>query len=207
MGGFVRRHLTTIVVAMVTAAVTAGGPALAAAMIGTADIRNGAVTTPKLADAAVSAAKVAAGAVRTGKVADAAITAPKLSNSSVGTTKVADGAVTAPKLGSASVGTTKLASAAVTSGKIADGQVRAADLGIITTKQASFELAGGTSGGAQSLCDSGTRVVSGGHRVPMAAEGVYAVESGMQGNGWLVYLKNTTGTTFTVNVEAYCLEQ
>src|SRR5436190_23414259 len=65
-----------------------GGTAYAAATIGTSDIQNGAVTTPKIAAEAVSNAKIEPGAVSTGKLVDG----------SVRTTKLAGGAVTHTKL-------------------------------------------------------------------------------------------------------------
>lgn len=83
-------------------------PATASQLIGTSDLKKGAVTTPKLAGAAVSAAKLKSGAVTTPKLRDRAVTTPKLRDGSVTGTKIAPGAV----------GTSQLA----------DGAVRAGDL-------------------------------------------------------------------------------
>ena len=87
-------------------------------MLGSGQLADGAVTTPKLADGAVALLKLADGAVGTTKLLDAAVT----------TAKLADGAVTAAKLGAPSVGTSALSNGAVTSIKIAAAAVASSQL-------------------------------------------------------------------------------
>lgn len=82
-------------------------------LVGTRNLRDGAVTEPKIADGAVTTSKVGNAAVTNGKIADGAVTSGKL----------AAGAVGADQIGDDAVGTEKLADGAVTTGKLADGAV------------------------------------------------------------------------------------
>lgn len=99
-----------------------GGTAYAAT-IGTSDIQNGAVTTPKLAAEAVTNVKIADGAVTTPKLHDGAVTSSKLGTDAVTTTTIQDGAIANSKLAPTSVTTGKLADSAVTGSKLANGAV------------------------------------------------------------------------------------
>jgi hypothetical protein len=67
-----------MVVAVMALVVALGGSAWAVSKIGTNQIKNKAVTTPKLGNNAVSAAKLKAGAVTGPKIANRAVTAGKL---------------------------------------------------------------------------------------------------------------------------------
>jgi hypothetical protein len=99
-----------------------GGTAYAAT-IGTSDIRNGAVTTPKLHDGAVTSAKLGTDAVTTINIQDGAVANAKLAPTSVTTGKLANGAVTESKLGTGSVTRSKLASGAVGANQLGTGSV------------------------------------------------------------------------------------
>jgi hypothetical protein len=77
-----------------------GTGAHAAATVGTADIKDGAVTT----------AKLHVGAVHTGKIADGSVTSRKIDAGAVGSSKLASGSVTASKLGPSSVSGRSVAS-------------------------------------------------------------------------------------------------
>jgi hypothetical protein len=82
------------VVATLALVFALGGTAYAAATVGTADIQDGAVTTPKLANEAVSNAKLAPGSVNAGSLGSNAVTSTKIAASSVGSVKIADNSVT-----------------------------------------------------------------------------------------------------------------
>jgi hypothetical protein len=102
------RPSPAMLVALVALFVSLGGVGYAATKIGTADIKDGAVTdtklhkrsvvTNKIKTQAVTEAKIAPGAVTSGKLGDLAVGPGKLANESVGTSKLADTSVTASKL-------------------------------------------------------------------------------------------------------------
>jgi len=108
--------------------VALGGTAVAVSQIGTAQIKNGAVTAGKLHSAAVTSDKIKPGAIGSKRIANGAVTSPKLGRAAVGTNALAGGAVTSSKLGPAAVGASALAGNAVTSSKVADGSLTAGDI-------------------------------------------------------------------------------
>ena len=118
----IRRPRYAEVVATLALFFALGGTAYAAT-IGTSDIQNGAVTTPKLHNLAVTSPKLAAEAVTSDKVQDGAIANAKLAPTSVTTDKLADGSVTTSKLGNFSVSRSKLAGGAVDTNQLASGAV------------------------------------------------------------------------------------
>jgi hypothetical protein len=77
-------------------------PVLANAVVGTTNMKDGAVSTLKIQDGAIITLKLADGSVLTAKIADAAITTAKLADAAVTTPKLADGAVTDAKIASVS---------------------------------------------------------------------------------------------------------
>jgi hypothetical protein len=130
-----RRSPATLVAMLALIAALSGGTAWAAATVGTADIKNKAVTTPKLDTEAVTTAKLAPRAVKPAKIAPGAVRTGKIFDD------------------------------AVTSAKIRDGHVRAPDLGVITERFNSTTLPAGTTGGVVASCNAGERVISGGHDI------------------------------------------
>ena len=106
--------------------------------LGTQNIADKAITTPKIGDGAIVTAKLADGTVTSAKIMDGTITTLDLMDGSIVTMKIADGAVTASKIADGAVTTLKIADGAivtaklsddsVTSAKILDGEVTAQDL-------------------------------------------------------------------------------
>jgi hypothetical protein len=88
-----RRPRYADVVATLALFFALGGTAYAAT-IGTSDIQDGAVTTPKLASEAVTNAKIAPVAVSTGKLADGSVTNGKLAANAVTGADVASNSLT-----------------------------------------------------------------------------------------------------------------
>ena len=111
---------------------------LQAGSVGVNALVDGAVTTLKVADAAITAAKIASdavasahlqnGAITAGKVADSAITEAALANNVVTTTKIQDNAISSNKLIDLAVTDAKLAANSVTADKLQDGSVVAGKL-------------------------------------------------------------------------------
>ncbi len=125
----VRSRLTFAnVVSCLALFVALGGSAyaLGAGSVGTAQLKDQAVTSSKLATGAVTTGKLAAGAVTTGKLANNAVTTGKLANNAETTGKLANNAVTTGKLANNAVTTGKLANNAVTTGQLADNSVNSA---------------------------------------------------------------------------------
>lgn len=79
------------------------------ATIGTGDLADGIVTTPKLANQAVTNVKIADGTIGTQHIADQQITSAKITDGTIATIDLADQAVTTPKLADGSVTAAKLA--------------------------------------------------------------------------------------------------
>lgn len=119
----------------------------------TAKIKNSAVTSAKLGSNAVTSAKLAAGAVAgsdlgpnavgTVALADGAVVAAKLAGGAVGVNAIANGAVDAAKLGNGSVTDEKLGPGAVTGAKIAGGTITAANIAPGQVVTGKGELVGG----------------------------------------------------------------
>lgn len=149
-------------VALLALFVALGGSAWAVKKVGTGQIKNNAVTTPKikasavngsrLANGAVTAQKIAAGAVGTQAIAGAAVDGSKIAPFAVGGDALADGSVTAPKL----------ADASVTASKIAAGAVGGPNVSVTSVYGDSFLL---PESGATTLsvnCPAGTKAISAG---------------------------------------------
>lgn len=190
-----RRVSPATVVSMLALVVAlSGGTAYAAATVGTADIRNGAVTAPKLAAGAVTNGKIAAAAVRTGKIAAGAVSTTRLAPNAVRTSRIADGAVTSRKLAAGAVG----------SAKIRDGQVRASDLGVITPRESSSTLVAGGSNSVSAFCRPGETLIAGGHR--SSGVDVFNVDSYSEyANSWRAWFINNSPDTVSIFAIAYCL--
>ncbi|MEQ8833337.1 MAG: hypothetical protein RIB67_02685 [Miltoncostaeaceae bacterium] len=89
----------------------------------TADLRDGAITTPKVGDEAITTPKVADAAIATSKIVDGGVTTAKLGDGAVTGPKIDEGAVSTPKLGDAAVTTPKIGDGAVTGPKLGDASV------------------------------------------------------------------------------------
>lgn len=113
--------------------VALGGVGYAATKIGTKQLKNRAVTSPKLANNSVTSPKIRAGAVGNSDLANNSVSTQKIqagaiisSDLAVGSVlggNLANGAVTAGKLAADSVSGANLANGAVSTGKIANGAV------------------------------------------------------------------------------------
>jgi hypothetical protein len=148
MRAWIRLPSPAMGVALIALVVSLGGTTYAAVRIGTKQIKNNAVTSPKirngqvrsvdLARNSVVTAKIVAGAVTGLQIRDASVGNADLSNDAVsggkirggavGNSDLANDAVTASKIRANSVGGTELATDAVTGVKIKDGSVAAADI-------------------------------------------------------------------------------
>jgi hypothetical protein len=90
----IRRPRYADVAATLALVLVMGGTAYAAATVNTADIVDGAVTTPKIANEAVTNAKIEPGAVGTGKLASGSVTHVKLGANAVTGSNVSSNSLT-----------------------------------------------------------------------------------------------------------------
>src|SRR6476619_8454098 len=81
--------------------VALSGGAYAAGLVGTSQLKNGAVTAPKIAARAVTSTKLGSGAVVGGKIKTGAVTPGKLAPGAVGSTAIADGSLAPEDLSAA----------------------------------------------------------------------------------------------------------
>src|SRR5262245_58314223 len=117
------------IIAVIALLIALSGAGYAATTIGTAQLKNNAVTTPKIKNAAVNTAKLKNNAVNSSKLASGAVAAADLGNGAVTGAKLANDAVTAAKIAGGAVGTSALASGGVDAAKLATGAVTTDKLG------------------------------------------------------------------------------
>jgi hypothetical protein len=135
-------------VALIALIVAMSGTTYAAVRIGTKQIKDNAVTSPKIRNGAVTRLDLARNSVVTAKIVAAAVTglqikdasvgnadlgtdsvsASKVRNGAVGNGELATDAVTTSKLRAGAVGNSDLADSSVGSSKVADGSLTAADI-------------------------------------------------------------------------------
>jgi hypothetical protein len=217
-----------MIVALIALFAALGGASYAAATkIGTAQLKNGAVTAPKLHRFAVTSTKIATGAVNGSKIASAAVGRPQLSAASVTNDAIADGAISPEKLETGAVTTEKLVDGAVTTAKLGDGAVESGklgDLAVTTEKLANGSVRSGKFGptivrsnsdtvlsnsasAVAVACASGESVLSGGGFFTGSTIGDKAVVASFpSGNGWVVVGANHTASDESLNVTVVCLE-
>jgi hypothetical protein len=207
-----------LLIALLALFVSIGGVGYAASKIDTNDIKNKAVTKPKIdkqavttnriADQAVKTKKLADQSVTTDKIADQAVTTDKIADQAVSTDKIADQAVSTPKIADAAVTNSKLANNSVASANIIDGQLRASDLGTINQVQTTSTVANNNNRSLTVSCPSGTRLITGGGGINLGSPpaNVYVTASLRVGNAWRIIVRNQSGATRPVFVQAQCLE-
>ena len=201
MVGRVSAPSPALVVAAIALFASIGGAAYAATTIGTDDIKDRAVTTPKLAREAVATRKIAPQAVKRAKLADHTVNADKLAFHAVITKKLEPEAVATRKLADGSVTGEKLATDAVTAGKLAT-----------TVREDSAEVPDGSSAQVASPCDPGEKAIGGGaiwsgDFDAAQAQQTHIVQSSptVDGDAWTALGYNNSGSARTLTVRAICV--
>ena len=134
-----RRPSAAIVVAVLALFVALGGPAAAARLIGTKEVKNRSLRTEDLSRKAVETLRktprrsvgeraLADGGVTTPKLRDGAVTAVKVAPASIGASQLAPAAVGGRELRAGAAGPAQIADGAVSGAKIADGSLDARDV-------------------------------------------------------------------------------
>jgi hypothetical protein len=134
-------HPATII-ATIALLVALSGAGYAATKIGTAQLKNNAVTTAKIKNNAVNTAKLRNNAVNSAKLASGAVRAADLGAGSVAAAALANGSVTAAKIAAGAVESGALATGSVQGAKLANGSVSEEKLGPNAVTGA--KIAGGT---------------------------------------------------------------
>jgi hypothetical protein len=135
-----RRPSAAFVLALVALFVAVGGPAEAARLIGSKQVKNHSLQTKDLSRRAVKDLRrtpassvgqkaLADGGVTTTKLHDGAVTAVKLAPASIGSAQLAPGSVGPREVRGGSVGSAQIADGAVNGAKIADGALDSRDVG------------------------------------------------------------------------------
>jgi len=133
-----RRPSAALAVALVALFVAVGGPAEAARLIGSDDVKDRSLKTEDLSKKAVNTLRATPrrsvgerqlrdGAVATAKLRDGAVTPVKLVPSAVGSAQLAPDAVGTRELRAGAAGSAQIADGAVTGAKIADGSLDSRD--------------------------------------------------------------------------------
>jgi hypothetical protein len=133
-----------------------GGTGYAVTTIGTDQLRNGAVTSPKIRDAAVTVPKIKDGSVVTGKLGVNAVTGPKIKDASITSQDLAPGAVTS----------TQLAPGSLRADLFATGQTPGVNPAKIGLQVRTLSIPAGQSESKVIDCPEGTNVISGGYMAP-----------------------------------------
>ena len=134
-----RRPSAALVVALLALFVAAGGPAEAARLIGSKDVKDRSLKTRDLSKKAVRTLQATPprsvgerqlrdGAVASAKLRDGAITPVKIAPAAVGSAQLAVDAVGPRELRAGAAGSVQIADAAVTGAKVADGSLDSRDI-------------------------------------------------------------------------------
>ena len=123
-----RRPSAALVVALLALFVAVGGPAEAARLIGTKDVKNRSLKTEDLSKKAVRTLRATPpNSIGTQQLRDGAITPIKLAPAAIGSAQLAPGAVGTRELRAGAAGSAQIADGAVTGAKVADGSLDARD--------------------------------------------------------------------------------
>ena len=123
-----RRPSAALVVALLALFVAVGGPAEAARLIGTKDVKNRSLKTEDLSKKAVRTLRATPpNSIGAQQLRDGAITPVKLAPAAIGSAQLAQGAVGTRELRAGAAGSAQIADGAVTGAKVADGSLDARD--------------------------------------------------------------------------------
>ena len=180
LGRHLRRNLVSYIALVVALTMTPIPSQAVGSLIGTSDIKNGAVTAKKIATGAVKNVKIRDGAVSSTKLAPNSVTGAKIADGSVGSADLAAGSVKATKLGT-----------------------------IVERDSGNVQIAAGTGGSASVSCAAGETLLSGGNGTQGVGTGnnFWIIRSQKSGaNSWEVVARNQTAGAVGLFAIAYCLQ-
>jgi hypothetical protein len=128
MRAWIRLPSPAMTVALIALVVATTGTTYAAVHIGTRQIRDNAVTSPKIRNGAVKNVDLARNSVVTAKIVASAVTGLQIKDGSVGNADLGTDSVTTTRIRGGAVGNSDLANDAVTTSKLRAGAVGNSDL-------------------------------------------------------------------------------
>jgi hypothetical protein len=128
MRGWIRLPSPAMGVALIALTVALGGTTYAAVRIGTKQIRDNAITSPKIRNGAVRNIDLARNSVVTAKIVAGAVTGLQIKDASVGNADLGNDSVTGSKVRGGAIGNSDLATDAVTTTKLRAGAVGNTDI-------------------------------------------------------------------------------
>ena len=128
MRAWIRLPSPAMGVALIALVVATTGTTYAAVRIGTKQIRDNAVTSPKIRNGAVKNIDLARNSVVTAKIVASAVTGLQIKDGSVGSADLGNDSVTTAKIRGGAVGNSDLANDAVTTSKLHAGAVGNSDI-------------------------------------------------------------------------------
>jgi hypothetical protein len=128
MRAWIRLPSPAMGVALIALLVATSGTTYAATRIGTKQIKDNAITSPKIRNGAVKNFDLARNSVVTAKIVASAVTGLQIKDASVGNADLGNDSVSGAKIRAGAVGNSDLANDAVTSSKIRAGAVGNSDL-------------------------------------------------------------------------------
>ena len=128
MRAWIRLPSPAMGVALIALLVALSGTTYAATRIGTKQIKDNAITSPKIRNGAVKNIDLARNSIVTAKIVAGAVTGLQIKDASVGNADLGNDSVSGAKIRAGAVGNSDLANDAVTSAKIRAGAVGNSDL-------------------------------------------------------------------------------
>jgi hypothetical protein len=161
--------------------------------IGSTDISDDAITTPKIATGAITAIKIAANTITAAEIAANAITASELAANAVTAGKIAAGTIVAADIAAGTITATQLAAGAVTAAKIAAGTITATEIaaGTITGTELSASAING-----KTITGALIRTMASGMRVQLDSTSGNRIQfySGVAGETAPGYIQSSSST-------------
>jgi hypothetical protein len=218
MRAWIRLPSPAMSVALIALVVALSGTTYAAVRIGTKQIKNNAITSPKirngqvknvdLARNSVVTAKIVASAVTglqirdasvgNGDLANDAVTGGKVRGGAIGNSDLANDAVTASKIRASSVGNTELATDAVTTTKIKDGSVAGADITDATITASKIKDGEVVEGNGRMLSTAVSLADGTGQTTILSVPGLGALRAACANGVTTTQWQNTAGGAVTV---------
>ena len=229
-----RRPSPALIVACIALLVALGGTSIAAVTavpndsVGTAQLKNNAVTAAKIKDGQVTTADLASNAVTAAKIKDGQVTTADLASNAVTSAKIANDAVTNAKIGKNAVTSTEVTDYSLHANDFAPGQLPhgpqgpqgpagaqgpagpAGPPGVtgLERRDTSTSTDSSSSKSVSATCPSGKRVVGGGARVTGAGAGEVSITESFpdsDGTKWNAVAVEVNATAATWQLTAYAL--